>query len=470
MRIVWFVIAIFGIRFLAAAWFYPMHDADLAWQTWLGTHILHDHRIPAHLGPETFTASGAAWTPQEWLFSIAVALTLPFGRFPLLALAAVFCAALAFYLVALRAHRRGASEAAIGLTAICVGFAMLQSFGVRAQIAAWPLLAGLMLLLESEGNWIWLAVPLTIVWANLHASVLLAPALAGAWTIGTFAETPRWSPRLARNAALTLALAAATFCTPLLLRLPFYALHLFNSPITRAIAEWQPSDILDAGFALGVLPLVLAAGLFGIAAPRERWRDGMLFAATLYLAVDAVRNTPIFAIVAAPMVAARLTAVLPARARVNEILCERGVTVLLWAATAVAVAAIGIRLWQVPRITGVPLPAQAVASAAGLAGVRRLYCEDFAWCSLALLRPNLRTFVDGRCDPFPPRVWHAYLAIARLRPDWSSLLDRYRVDTVLASARGPLAQALASAPSWRLSYRDARYAVFVRRRDRAAAR
>ncbi|MHB8357194.1 MAG: hypothetical protein ACYDDQ_10975, partial [Vulcanimicrobiaceae bacterium] len=75
-----------------------------------------------------------------------------------------------------------------------------------------------------------------------------------------------------------------------------------------------------------------------------------------------------------------------------------------------------------------------------------------------------------RCDPFPPRVWHAYLAIAHLRPDWSSLLDRYRVDTVLASARGPLAQALASTPSWRASYRDARYAVFVRRRDRAAAR
>ena len=61
------------------AWFaaivvrFPPADGDLLWQRWLGARILREHAIPRALGPETFAANGAPWTPHEWLFSTALA-------------------------------------------------------------------------------------------------------------------------------------------------------------------------------------------------------------------------------------------------------------------------------------------------------------------------------------------------------------------------------------------------------------
>ena len=163
MRIAWAIVAIFGARFAAIAWHYRGQDADLSWQRWLGNQVLTLHHIPMQLGLETFTATGSRWIAQEWLFSTAIAATLPNGRFYVLAIACALAAVCALAVTAWRAHRRGASTFATVLTTAFVGFAMMQSFGVRAQIFGWALLAIIMLLLDLESPLIFLIIPLTVL-------------------------------------------------------------------------------------------------------------------------------------------------------------------------------------------------------------------------------------------------------------------------------------------------------------------
>jgi len=341
---------------------------------------------------------------------------------------------------------------------------MLQSFGVRAQVFGWLLLALILLLLDLENMWLFLIVPLIVVWANIHASALLAPVIVGAWSLGTWIEDRCWTARVRRNFELTAGAMFAIFLTPLLWKMPLYAVALESSSIRGAISEWQASDILVIAFAGGVLPLLAICAYFGIAAPRERWRDGMQFALAGVMAFMAMRHLPLAALIIAPMAAQRLTSVCPSHARINAILHERVGQATLFTASAFAIVIIIVSLMRAPAISGVTLPRDAVATLAHTGGNYNLYCEDFAWCSLALQHPNLHTFVDGRCDPFPLQVWNDYLAVMHVTSGWPRVLDQYGADAVLVKDGRPLAQALALRTDWHVFYHDAKYEIYVRDR------
>jgi hypothetical protein len=246
------------------------------------------------------------------------------------------------------------------------------------------------------------------------------------------------------------------------LQLPFYAVELWHSPIRAQIQEWQPSSIASNSFAFGFLPLFALGALAGIAR-RGRWTEVLLFGLGSWLAFASLRHIPIGTIAIAPLVAQRITWLLPESARVKTLLSEKPVLTLLYGAAAFTSLLIVFSIAQHQIAIGKTLlPRRAMAQAAALPGTRRVLCEDWAWCSLALSYGNLRTFMDGRCDPFPLRVWNDQETVYGVRPGWSRALDRSRVDTIVASRGKPLAQALAASHEWRLVYTDPTYDLFTR--------
>jgi hypothetical protein len=109
------------------------------------------------------------------------------------------------------------------------------------------------------------------------------------------------------------------------------------------------------------------------------------------------------------------------------------------------------------------LPEGAIARLAAMPGTHRVYCEDFAWCSLALSHPNLQEFIDGRCDPFPLPVWKDYVTVYRAKGNWRAVLDRRGVDAIIVQKKHALARALPLWRGWRLVYADDDYRLCVRR-------
>jgi len=436
---------------------FPARDGDLLWQRWLGERILREHAIPRALGPETFAADGAPWTPHEWLFSTALAWT---GEHALRWALPVLCAlaaAVVLSTVVLRCARRGVSPTGASAAVLVCAFAMLQSFGVRAQVLGWACLSVVVLLLEIDGPWAWAAVPATAVWANLHASAFLAPATAALIALATVMRDRAWSAAVRRSTMIAAACAAATLATPLGVDLARYAGALLTSPIRDSIDEWTATSISNAGFLAGALPLVLVLAAFGV---RASLRDRLLALAFALLLFCAVRNVPVFALVAAPIAFAALP-----RARAGAVRAHPAARGGAWA-TLAAVVCCGIAIaaisWRGAPAAGDALPLGTAHALLAQTRAPRVFCENFAWCSLFLSEPAT-FYMDGRCDPYPAPLWRDYRDVVRGNRRWAAVLDRARIDAVLAQRDGALDSLLAERRGeWRRIASDPVADLYVR--------
>src|ERR1700681_2630460 len=265
MRYAWLLIAIFAARFCVIAVTYPQIDGDISWQRWRGFEILRSGSVPHALGAETFSAAGAPWLPHEWLFSIAAALGSGGLGWTIFSGAVALCAVGALVLAALVAERRGASPKAVALCTMVAGIALFESFGVRAQVVAWPLLVGFLMLLECEGPLAWAALIVASLWSNVHGSAALAPPLAALVAVGAWLDAGRFTPRVRRLFAIAVASLGAICLNPLGWKLPAYSLMLLRNQSIRAnIIEWKITGLEDPSFAGGAFALLLAAAVIGI--------------------------------------------------------------------------------------------------------------------------------------------------------------------------------------------------------------
>jgi hypothetical protein len=173
-----------------------------------------------------------------------------------------------------------------------------------------------------------------------------------------------------------------------------------------------------------------------------------------------VRHIPLYAIVATPLIAARIGETLPSLppqcARTRE-LARFGAGVmaallplLLLLGGAGAASAAG-RGWQVKRgasTAGYPV--------AGVEYLRTTLLEgrllnEWRWGGylIAELYPERRVFIDGRADPFGDELVTRYRDTILARPGWQQNLDEWRIELVLVDKDGPLAKALRDDPGWR---------------------
>ena len=443
------VLAALGGAHVTGALLLPPSDGDLGWQHWLGAQILAGG-LPHALGTESFTATGAPWVPQEWLFCVLLSAAAGHGVGWLFALGIGACAVLALGCVALRCARYGAHPAATAFVLVLVYLAMSQSFGVRVQVVGWAMLAAFLLALELPGRWRWTAVAVAATWANWHASAVLAPLLGIAAAAGSLSQGDRRAA--ARDAMLALCCALAVCATPLGTRLPLYAVELAHSPIRHWIREWRPTAFGDSAFIFGALPLIVLAAL---AAPRTSRRAVALAAPFVYLAFVALRNVPLAGIACAPLAAVALTALLPSLASFRPIRNRAGAIGAIAAAflTVVTATAIGARGVSDDR------PLAAIGQLAQLPGPHRLLCEDFAWCGPAVDTGRISVFVDGRADPYPAMVWAQYDTIIHVRSGWRTIAQRYGLDAMLVRRDGDLDRAARRA-GWR-TLRDAPIRLLV---------
>ena len=460
MKLVRMVVAMFGATYIAGTLAHPYIDGDLFWQRWLGEQILRTGEIPRALGLETFAAVGAPWLAQEWLFSTLYALAVAAHGAWLFHAAVGACVAMTLFFVARRTSARAGTLASVIAIVLC-GISLDPSLGVRAQDVGWLCFAALLCVFDYEDARVFWAVPLVIAWANLHASAVVAlPVVA----IDLLVTPWRDGRALRRRLLLFIALAVALCIGPFGVALPMYALHVSSSPIRTYIVEWQSWAWSQASFVLVVLPvfaILVVRFRQALQQPRE------LLRVVLFLAMScmAIRNVALLGIAAAPLIAILLdpwlsrvtlpSIELSARAKRRTAL---GVSVVL-----LLVFGLSYRFATLPN--GGRLPFAAMRFIARLPGERRLYCTDFAWCSMPLGQHRMRVYLDGRADPFPWYVWRRYVRIARGGSPAVQTLERIRANTVIAGKDSALVAALLRQPSWRRVYVGSLSVVFVRNRS-----
>ena len=450
-------------------------SADTYWHLRTGADIVRTGSVP-RVDAYSFTAAGWPWRNHEWLWDPFSYACFRLGGMPLLTLAggafAIAALALIFRLM------KGPASTRFALLLVGVPLSM-PLWGLRPHLftlAAIPLLLTL-LARDRLGP-----IPLLfLVWANVHGGVALGGVLLGA---ATALALLRWRIRRGpedRRRALALAVvlpvaAAACLVTPM----GIGVFHFLSDSMVRIhavrIGEWQRTGLQDA---YGVYFWIVAAAFVCLLAVRRRalradghasaWADWVIVAGALALfplAIVAVRNAGLFALVALPA-ASRLLG--PAaqvrlpwrRSGAAGADADRPIAnlVLLASLTLAALAFVGWTFGsQAPALGWRPIDTRALAALRACDGP--LYNQYDEGGYLIWFLPEKPVFVDNRQDPYPIEHILAQLDVQWDRAPYRPLFQRWGIRCAFLPVSSSTTAALAR-DGWLTRYRDERYVVLA---------
>lgn len=422
----------------------PVRDVDAYWHVRLGDLILRTRALPDS-EPWNFASLGRPWVPHSWLSDVLLALAHRAGGWGGIAALRLLCGAALFALLA-RAVIRD-TDAIVGPVVFAVSALVLARFVLdRPQLFALVLAAALLpwaARLRAGAVPHPLAVAaLAWLWASLHGSWPLVPGVLLVAVAGALLERRRASFAQVRVLLLgvvaAFAGAAVTPAGPGLLARP-----LVIAREAQPLHEWQPTVLWSPGPA--PFALLLAAVAVGWALTQRPPAGEVVWClAFAAFGLMAGRNIAFATIAIAPVVAARLSAAVPA---------GRRSTVPAWSLPALGAV---FALLLVTLTAGTPrLPADApralVATLRAQPGDRLRVLNDLSVGGYltGVGDPRVSAAIDGRIDAFPRGYLARYRRAMRLEGDWQRLLDDLRPTHALLDRTTPMAHVLVHERGWR---------------------
>ncbi len=470
-----FAALLFSALARAGGWQALLTDGDTGWHIRTGELILAGGWVPA-TDPFSFTRAGADWFAWEWLSDVLFALAARRGLAAVAVLAGVvLCAAVTVLLLWLL--RRG-SGLWIGL-AVTLAAASASSVHYLARPHVFSIL------LFTVSLWIvdedrrrlrglaWVLPAICGLWANLHGAFLALPAmLAMAAAVEALRRRVR---RAGRYGGLALLCLAASCINPYGWRLHQHIVSYLRAPwILNHVSEFQSPSIRSESMLVFAVLLLGAAACASRAMTRGQWFPALLALAWGLGALRSARHIPLFAIAAAPVIAAECArwwrAHTPERSY-SRTLWELGRDLggggaSLWTPVVAALV-----LAVAPRLAsaGFPetqFPVAAVERHAGLLapgdGMPRILTSD-QWADYLIFRlyPRQRVYFDGRSDFYGPELGADYRTLLGASRGWRELLERNRFEIALLPRAWPLSTMLDREPGWSRVDEDATAVLFV---------
>ena len=477
--------------------FRPIADPDLWFHMAYGRTVLETGSFPK-ADIFSHTAAGNEWISSGWgssvllhgVWQMAGATGLSFTVFLLMAAAFL---GVYFAVAVRRVPLAGAAAASLAL--IVAAMAASMRFTPRPEVFGFPCLAALVwVFCRAETlvrpRLLWAAPAIILLWANLHAGVLLGVAVAGVYGVWRLVRAAMdrngWKPHLPALIACGLC-AVAWMLNPYGWRLAALGGKIAAiEDVSRFILEWRP--LVDrihpmpgaiAGAAMATLGLAgAAAWLVSPGRFPAWWRIAAAFFLA-YLEFQQRRHAGLASLGIVALLA------IPSGSRADDrdapAAAPFPLPPLAWAALPV-LGFVGLIALQGPgRLgygggffrTGIEdnlLPVHATAFLQENPPPPTLFNSYGPGGYLLYhLGPRAQVFIDGRLDIYDPETWADYNAIEEGTMSFIEATRRYGFQTAIVY-QGDLAQRgdthpairLARSPAWGLVHFDDRYAVFVR--------
>jgi hypothetical protein len=481
-----FFIALMAWLFVcgASGWKALLMDGDTGWHIRTGEYILAHHTVPTQ-DLFSFSKAGQPWFAWEWLTDVLFGVLFRIGGLKAIVLFGGVMIA-AFATVLLRyAVWRGAN----GLLAACIClFAVGGSsmhFLARPHLFTLLLLPACLWLLEADRRnntkWVWLLVPITMLWANLHGGFLVFIACLALLVVGSAAEAllgrPRW-PAVRRYAALLAGCSAATLVNPYGIALHVHIVEYMQSDwIKNLIQEFQAPTFRSEGqFQYEVL-LIGGLILSGLLLRKQRVTEALWLLFLAHSSLISLRHAPLYAAVAAPLIASELSAgwktltagrkkssILSILHQLGENLTPNFVRTSVWPILVIVALAFLDAPIKWPRdFPNEAFPTAMVHENAKVLESGRLLTTD-QWGDYIIYAfyPQQKVFIDGRSDFYGESLGTEYLHLLQGAYDWRLILDRRGFEVALLPVDWPLAQMLKLDPSWQV-IKDDSHAILFRR-------
>jgi hypothetical protein len=288
------VVAAFGLVMLLALRNALTIDG---WMALASGREIAQHGLPTHDALAVWT-HGQRWIDQQWLAQLLLYRLWQAGGIKLALLIHALLATSALAGAAAAARRLGGSARTTTWVCLPVMAAYYPEAGVlRPQTFAYPLFVAVLALLaldaRNHSKRVFLVLPLLVLWANLHGSVILGAGLVTAAAALRTAELLKVHDKAA--AAWSIALAGGAWlsilASPYALHLPsYYDTILAGGNLSHFVTEWAPTT-LTASTAPVYLLILAGIWLLGRAGSRITGFEKLAFLGAALLAFDAVRNT-----------------------------------------------------------------------------------------------------------------------------------------------------------------------------------
>ena len=486
----WFVPSLLDVFFgalLLSAFAHPqglrslLSDGDTGWHIRAGELILNTGSVPV-ADPFSFSRPREPWFAWEWLADVVFAETWRWRGVAAVASLAGVTLALAATALLARILRHGCGMwIGLGATMAAVSSSTIHYLARPHVFSILFYTLALWILAEDRPRRrpvLWLLVPLTALWTNLHGGFVAWLGTLGLLLILCSVQRD-WSG--ARRYGVLAALCSiATLLNPYGWHLHVHIARYLNSAwIVNHVQEFQSPQIRSEGMVVFALLLLTTLTL----APRADRFEALLVLVWGFLALRSARHVPFFAIAAAPVLASRVAdgwAELVRRAGGRsplrifwEVAQEFGrrPRITAWLPVTAAVVMMAAPRVSFPEtvfpVLAVERNLQRLAPAAAMPRV--LTSDQWADYLIYRLYPQQRVFFDGRSDFFGPAIGSDYRKLLSGERPWRELLDRYQFDLALLPLDWALSTALDREPEWRLVYQDSVAVLYARQTPRTAA-
>jgi hypothetical protein len=421
------VVAAFGLVMLLALRNALTIDG---WMALASGREIAQHGLPTHDSLTAWT-HGRRWIDQQWLAQLLLYRLWQAGGIKLVLLVHALLTTGALAGAAVAARRLGASARMTTWVCLPVIAAYYPEAGVlRPQTFAYPLFVAVLALLALDARTpsrrVFLVLPVLVLWANLHGSVILGAALVAAAAALRSARSVKARDRagVVRNVALAGGACLSVLASPYALHLPaYYDTILVGGNLGHFVTEWAATT-LSPSTAPVYLLILAGVWLIGRTGDRTTGFEKIAFLGASLLAFDAVRNTAwlgLTALVVLPVLVDGLRRPIEEPRRLNRLLA----TVVV---SGVAVGFLGVAAkpnsWFVDSFPPQAGKAAAAAARGGDIFATSRYADWLLWT-----QPSLRGHIafDARYELLSKAQVRRLADVQAAHGAWQQTLAQDRV-------------------------------------------
>ena len=472
-------IVIFSFIAGEMGWQRLLQDSDTGLHIRIGDYILANRQVPTH-DMFSFSLPGQTWYAFEWLTEVLFSFL--HTRFGLKGVVLVSGIVIAGTLVAMfqYALRRGANSLiALALLLLAVSANSLH-FHARPHIFTLLFLMVSIWLISADRQRpsprIWLLVPLTIVWTNMHGGFLILFPLLGLLVIGCALE--RRMDAAIRYATVATFCGLASLVNPYGIKLHAHILEIMRASwVLDTVDEFRsPQFRTEAQLYLMIL---LFLGLIVITSllAKRRATEALWILFLAYSALTSVRHGPIFTMVAVPIMAVQLsewwtgwvsnqpkTSIPGVLDGIAAQLGSGFKRPSLWTLVAVLFIALTGSIHWPSDFPEKNFPEEIVQRHADRIATSRILTTD-QWAGYLIYHnyPRQRVFLDGRTNYYGPKILGEYSGMMDGQRAWREILERYRFDLIMCSPDAALASLIRIDPEWRIVDSERKAVLFAKR-------
>ena len=459
-------------------------DADTGYHIRAGEYMIDNLKVPSH---DLFShiTPPLEWTAHEWLSEVILALI--HRSAGLTGVVVAMAILIAFVHVILMRFLRSS-----GISIIVAACIVALSAG--ASIIHWlarPHIFSLLLILiwyfildtyqYKKKNYLYLLLPLMLLWVNLHGGfiagfMLLAVYITGNVLMAIFQREER-QDKIGKIKTLVIYSMLCLLTT--LLNPKGYEILLFpfnlisNTFIMDHVSEFlSPNFHTDLRFKYMLLLMIL---VFGISVLRLNAIEIILVLVFTHMSLYSARYIPLYAIILSPILGRQIDNLLHEfreRRLIKRILAISERTARtdsmakfnLWAIMTVVVLAVMVFTGQLSyEFDRKKLPVDAVQFMQQEKITGNMFNNDeFGDYIIYASWPEYRVFVDGRIDMYGVEITKEYFKVIRIEPGWDNVLRKYDINWIIYNNKSALSRFLLERNDWKLIYSDKVANIFVR--------